>query len=230
MQIVNKGIYPKAGIQYARSDKHYTVFSWLVCETLTKPNIDFFLLARYTPALNKKFRLFTQIELVNAFPSASVNNFNFVQRIRLGFETDACQFGAGMDLTETGRGGFQKHIEYWRIFTLRILITMNIAIIGSGNVGGTLAQQWIKAGHTVLIGAKLPLSKKNIELAGRIGEDRFGAIPHVVNQCDVVLICNPPAAIFDILEQLGDLSDKVVIDATNSIMHNPTLTKRYITA
>lgn len=98
---------------------------------------------------------------------------------------------------------------------------MNIAIIGSGNVGGTLAQQWIKAGHTVLIGAKLPLSKKNIELAGRIGEDRFGAIPHVVNQCDVVLIATPPAAIFDILEQLGDLSDKVVIDATNSIMHNP---------
>jgi len=98
---------------------------------------------------------------------------------------------------------------------------MNIAIIGSGNVGGALAQQWIKAGHTVLIGAKLPLSKKNIELAGRIGEDRFGAIPHVVNQCDVVLIATPPAAIFDILEQLGDLSGKVVIDATNSIMHNP---------
>ena len=108
VQIVNKGIYPKAGIQYARSDKHYTVFSWLVCETLTKPNIDFFLLARYTPALNKKFRLFTQIEFVNAFPSASVNNFNFVQRIRLGLKRDACQFGAGMDLTETGREVFRN--------------------------------------------------------------------------------------------------------------------------
>ncbi len=36
---------------------------------------------------------------------------------------------------------------------------MNIAIIGSGNVGGALAQQWIKAGHTVLIGAKLPLGQ-----------------------------------------------------------------------
>lgn len=31
---------------------------------------------------------------------------------------------------------------------------MTIAIIGSGNVGGALAQSLIKGGHTVLIGAK----------------------------------------------------------------------------
>ncbi|CAD7812000.1 hypothetical protein CHRY9390_02448 [Chryseobacterium aquaeductus] len=37
---------------------------------------------------------------------------------------------------------------------------MKIAIIGSGNVGGALAQQWVKAGHTVLIGAQFPLSEK----------------------------------------------------------------------
>lgn len=37
---------------------------------------------------------------------------------------------------------------------------MKIAVIGSGNVGGSLAQQWVKAGHTVLIGAKFPLSEK----------------------------------------------------------------------
>lgn len=49
---------------------------------------------------------------------------------------------------------------------------MKIAIIGSGNVGGALAQQWVKAGHTVLVGAKFPLSEKNINLATKIGEDR----------------------------------------------------------
>ena len=41
---------------------------------------------------------------------------------------------------------------------------MKIAIIGSGNVGGALAQQWMKAGHHVMIGAKFPLSDKNIKL------------------------------------------------------------------
>lgn len=98
---------------------------------------------------------------------------------------------------------------------------MKIAIIGSGNVGGALAQQWVKAGHTVIVGAQFPLSEKNIELAAKIGEDRFASISNAVKQCDVILIATPPAAIFEILEQVGDVAKKVVIDATNSIMKNP---------
>lgn len=98
---------------------------------------------------------------------------------------------------------------------------MNIAIIGSGNVGGALAQQWIKAGHTVLIGAKFPLSEKNIKLATQIGEDRFAVIENAVKQCEVVLIATPPTAIFDVIEQMGDVSNKIIIDATNSVMKSP---------
>lgn len=98
---------------------------------------------------------------------------------------------------------------------------MKIAIIGSGNVGGALAQQWIKAGHTVLIGAQFPLSEKNRTLATQIGEDRFAAIENAVKQCDVVLIATPPTAIFEIIEQLGDVQNKVLIDATNAVMKSP---------
>lgn len=98
---------------------------------------------------------------------------------------------------------------------------MKIAIIGSGNVGGALAQQWIKAGHTVLIGAQFPLSEKNITLATKIGEDRFSSVANAVNQCEVILIATPPTAIFDIIEQMGDVSKKVIIDATNAIAKTP---------
>lgn len=98
---------------------------------------------------------------------------------------------------------------------------MKIAIIGSGNVGGALAQQWIKAGHTVLIGAQFPLSEKNITLATKIGEDRFTDISRAVQQCDVILIATPPAAIFSIIDQMGDVAGKIIIDATNSIMKSP---------
>ena len=98
---------------------------------------------------------------------------------------------------------------------------MNIAIIGSGNVGGALAQRWIKAGHTVLIGAKFPLSEKNLKLASQIGEDRFANIENAVKQCEVVLIATPPTAIFDVIEQIDDVSNKVLIDATNSVMKSP---------
>ncbi len=98
---------------------------------------------------------------------------------------------------------------------------MKIAIIGSGNVGGALAQRWVHAGHTVLIGAKLPLSEKNIRLATLIGEDRFSSIAGAVRQCEVVLIATPPTAIFDIIQEMGDVSHKVIIDATNAVRQKP---------
>ena len=98
---------------------------------------------------------------------------------------------------------------------------MKIAIIGSGNVGGALAQQWVKAGHTVLVGAKFPLSEKNIQLATKIGEDRFTSVEFAVKQCDVVLIATPPTVIFDIIAQMGDVSGKILIDATNAVRQKP---------
>lgn len=98
---------------------------------------------------------------------------------------------------------------------------MIITIIGTGNVGGALAQQWIKAGHTVLVGAKFPLSAKSLELASKIGEDRFTSIANAVKQSEVVLIATPPIAVFELIDQMGDLTGKVVIDATNSVRQSP---------
>lgn len=118
LQVFNKGVYPKAGIQYSKIEKDYTIFSWLVCETLKNPTMDFFFLGRYTPKLTEGLNLFTQVELVNAFPCALKNNFNFVQRIRVGFKLKEFQFGAGIDLVENGRviytntnniGGFLRY-------------------------------------------------------------------------------------------------------------------------
>lgn len=98
---------------------------------------------------------------------------------------------------------------------------MKIAIIGSGNVGGALAQRWVEAGHTVWVGAQFPLSDKNQKLTAQIGEHRFTTIPTAVQQADVVLIATPPTAIFDIIEQMGDVKDKVLIDATNAVRQKP---------
>lgn len=102
--ILNRGIFPKAGIQFARSGKNATLFSWVVCDLLKQPNIDWFFLGRYTPKISKTLHLFTQAELVNAFPTAVKNNYNFIQRVRLGLKTKRYQFGLGGDFTATGRG------------------------------------------------------------------------------------------------------------------------------
>ena len=98
---------------------------------------------------------------------------------------------------------------------------MKIAIIGSGNVGGALAQQFIKAGHTVVIGAKLPLSEKSIKLATIIGEDRFTSIENASKQSEVIIITTPPNVVIDILPQLGNVNNKTIIDATNSVRVKP---------
>ena len=82
---------------------------------------------------------------------------------------------------------------------------MNIAIIGSGNVGGALAQQWMKAGHTVTIGAKFPLSEKNLKLAREIGEEKFVSVEKAAELSEVILLAIPPVAIFEVIDQYSIL-------------------------
>lgn len=98
---------------------------------------------------------------------------------------------------------------------------MIIAIIGSGNVGGALAQSFIKAGHTVLIGARMPLSEKSIKLATKIGEDRFAAVENAARQAEIIIITTPPETVLSLIPQLGDVTGKTIIDATNSIRTKP---------
>lgn len=98
---------------------------------------------------------------------------------------------------------------------------MTIAIIGSGNVGGALAQSLIKAKHTVLIGAKFPLSEKSIQLATKIGEDRFAVVEWAAKQADVIIITTPPESVIDLIPQLGNVKNKIIIDATNSVRTRP---------
>lgn len=110
--ILNRGVYPKAGIQFVKIKKDYTIFSWLVAETLKDANVDFFFLARYTPRLTAKVNLFSQVELVNAFPSVAQNNFSFTKRFRLGLKIKEFQLGAGLDLSQSGRNDFLKTENY----------------------------------------------------------------------------------------------------------------------
>jgi 8-hydroxy-5-deazaflavin:NADPH oxidoreductase len=98
---------------------------------------------------------------------------------------------------------------------------MNIAIIGSGNVGGALAQALLKAKHKIFIGTKLPLSEKSKKLATIVGEDRFASVENAIRQAEVVIITTPPEAVLEIIPQLGDVSNKTIIDATNSIRSKP---------
>jgi len=107
-QVFGTGVHTKAGFQYAVIKKDILFFSWLVSETKKIPTLDLFFLGRYTPQLTEKLNLFTQLELVNAFPTTREKNFTFTQRIRLGIKVKAVQFGIAADFSEIGRTELSK--------------------------------------------------------------------------------------------------------------------------
>lgn len=94
---------------------------------------------------------------------------------------------------------------------------MNIAVIGTGNVGGALAQAWAKAGHTVRLGVRNPESYKGKEDLENTPGITTHSIPEAVAASEVVLIAIVPEATKALAETLGDVSDKVIIDAMNSL-------------
>lgn len=105
-QFLNSGVYPKAGIQYARVKSDFTLFTWLVHELKESGNTDYFLLLRYTPEFSDRFSLFTQLELISALPSDQSLNYNFIQRLRLGGKWNKWQTGFGADFGQSGRSTF----------------------------------------------------------------------------------------------------------------------------
>lgn len=103
---------------------------------------------------------------------------------------------------------------------------MHIAIIGTGNVGGALATQWSKKGHQIQLGVKDINQFKGKELL-KNDNTRVMSITEAVALSEVILLAIPPAVIDEVLPSMGNLTGKVVIDATNSINNqvhgHPTL-------
>ncbi|MDE3253608.1 MAG: NAD(P)-binding domain-containing protein [Bacteroidota bacterium] len=97
---------------------------------------------------------------------------------------------------------------------------MKIAIIGTGNVGGALATNWSQKGHEILLGVQDVSDFKGKALLQNANTMAF-SVPEAVAKSEVVVIATPPTVIFDILENLGNVAGKIIIDATNSVGKNP---------
>ena len=94
---------------------------------------------------------------------------------------------------------------------------MQIAIIGTGNVGGALARAWARAGHRIFLGVRNLQDQKVLALtaAGPLISAHTPA--EAVSDAETVLFAIPPNALRQVLDNLGDLKGKVLIDATNSV-------------
>ena len=97
---------------------------------------------------------------------------------------------------------------------------MKIAIIGSGNVGGALAQGWAKSGHEITFGVRNKDEFKGSRLSG-ISTIAAASFPDAVKSAEVIVIAAVPQAVQSIARMMGDVSDKVIIDAMNSVRVKP---------
>ena len=95
---------------------------------------------------------------------------------------------------------------------------MKIAIVGAGNVGGTLGQAWARKGHDVFFGVRNPRDDKTRQLLQGIGSKaRAGTVAEAAAFGAVVVLATPWQATEEAVRSAGDLGGKVVIDCTNPL-------------
>ncbi|MDN5213045.1 NAD(P)-binding domain-containing protein [Fulvivirgaceae bacterium BMA12] len=95
---------------------------------------------------------------------------------------------------------------------------MKIAIIGAGNVGGALARNWAAAGHEVYLGVKNPADNK--EWSG-IANLTVCSVKAAADEAAVLLVALPVPALVPVAQELGNMENKIVIDATNAVFAKP---------
>lgn len=98
---------------------------------------------------------------------------------------------------------------------------MKIAVIGSGDVGKTLASGFLKHGHEVMIGTRDPA--KLAQWGAQNPAGRVGSFDEAAKFGEIVVLAVKGTIAADALRASGraNLSGKTVIDATNPIAEAP---------
>jgi predicted dinucleotide-binding enzyme len=106
---------------------------------------------------------------------------------------------------------------------------MKIGIIGAGNVGGTLGRILTQKGHSIVFGVRDPQSAKvqsAVEATG--GNARATSVEEAASHGQVLILATPwngtPEALAKPSKRIaaaGDLTGKIIIDATNPIELTP---------
>ena len=95
---------------------------------------------------------------------------------------------------------------------------MRIAVIGAGNVGGTLGRAWAKAGHEVMFGVLDPSSPKVAALLATTGgRATAGRVAEAATYGAVVALCTPWDATESAVRGSRDLAGKILLDCTNPL-------------
>jgi predicted dinucleotide-binding enzyme len=94
---------------------------------------------------------------------------------------------------------------------------LKIGIIGTGRIGGALAEHWVAAGHEVFMSSRHP--EELVELAEMLGPRAHAGTPaEAAAFGDVMLVSVPYAALPQIgVDLASSLRGKIVLDTSNPV-------------
>ena len=94
---------------------------------------------------------------------------------------------------------------------------MKIALIGIGKVGFALADNLAKLGHSILVGARDPLSKNVQAAKDRNSSFTVLSIKEAVETAEIIFLATPFNVSESALREAGHLVGKILVDCTNPI-------------
>jgi 8-hydroxy-5-deazaflavin:NADPH oxidoreductase len=97
---------------------------------------------------------------------------------------------------------------------------MKIAIIGTGNIGGALATSWAKKGHDIILCVRDKQNFKGQDLLNN-PNTTVADFEQGIAAAEVILVATPIAAVVNVAKSLGNVANKVIIDATNAVFAKP---------
>jgi predicted dinucleotide-binding enzyme len=100
---------------------------------------------------------------------------------------------------------------------------MRLAIIGAGNVGGTLGTAWAqKAGHEIFFGVRHPTSDQTQAVVQRLeAKARAGTPEQAAAFAQFIVLTTPWNSAEAAIRSMGDLKGKILLDATNPLAMGP---------
>jgi 8-hydroxy-5-deazaflavin:NADPH oxidoreductase len=103
--------------------------------------------------------------------------------------------------------------------------TMQVAVLGTGNVGSTLGLGWARRGHLVVFGSRDPDSGEVQRLLQQSnGKAAAATLPKAVERAEVVVVALPWPAAKAVLPTLAAaLKGKILVDCTNPVLRWPLM-------
>lgn len=120
-----------------------------------------------------------------------------------------------------------KLLVYLILLSPLVAFADTVAVIGTGNVGMALGTEFGGLGHTIIYGSRAPDAEKTLELVNKTKNSTAALPVDAAAAADVIILAVPGMATEAVVKSLGDLSGKIIIDATNPLVfagNPPTVT------